>query len=49
VDEIPLPYAVATDKKKAFFFHGTVYMTLEKMELPHIPLTSKDWLKDPTF
>jgi hypothetical protein len=49
VDEIPLPCVVVADKKKAYFFHGTVYVTLEKMDVPHVPVTANDWLKAPAF
>jgi len=48
-NEVPLPVPVQPNKKQAFVYHGTVYVTLEKLDTPIFSLVSMDWQNAPEF
>jgi len=48
-DEITLPVPVQPHKKQAYNFHGTIYITLEKLDSPVVALRGTDLIQAPTF
>ena len=48
-DELKLPYLVRPDTKKAFHHFGTVYLTLEKLEVSMFTVSARDWQEEPSF
>jgi len=48
-DEIQLPVPVQPHKRQAYNYHGSIYLTLEKLDSPVVALRSGDFVSAPTF